>query len=148
MIGILPVFDALVGWKACLKICMLKFFVLLLEIGRDFQVTCLLKYIASSNNTYLATISNVAYHTRIYLSSEESHISWLTKWYGIFRSDAKYYSMCKYTHKEIINLDRREYEKLYGWLKRHPKITEVSISKFVEPLLGVVTDLTESHILF
>jgi hypothetical protein len=107
-----------------------------------------LKYIASSNNTDLASVSNSADHTRIYLSSEESHISWLAKWSGIFRNDAKYYSIHEYTQKEIINLDRREYEKLYGWLNQHPKITEVSISKFVERLLGVVTDLTESHILY
>ena len=56
--------------------------------------------------------------------------------------------MHEYTEKEIINLDRREREKLYGWLNQHPKITEVSISKFVERLLGVVTDLTESQILY
>ena len=37
---ILPVFDHLFGWKACWKICMLNFFVLLLKIGRDFQVIC------------------------------------------------------------------------------------------------------------
>ena len=66
----------------------------------------------------------------------------------MFENDAKYYSICEYTHKEIINLDRRKYEKLYGWLNQHPKITKISISKFVELLLGVVIDLTESHILY
>jgi hypothetical protein len=92
----------------------------------------LLKYIASSNNTDLASVSNVADHTRIYLSSEEWHISWLTKWSGIFGSDAKYYSMPEYTQKEIINLDPHEGEKLYEWLNQHSKITELSISKFVD----------------
>ena len=111
------------------------------------QNTPSLKYIGSYNNTYLANVSNFADHTRIYLSSEESHISWLAKWSGIFRNDAKYYSIREYTQKEIINLDPHECEKLYGWLNQHPKITEVSISKFVERLLGVVTDLTESQIL-
>jgi hypothetical protein len=116
-------------------------------LSSHLQNAPLLKYIASSNNTYLASVSNPADHTRIYLSSEESHISWLAKWSGIFRNDAKYYSMREYTQKEIINLDPHECEKLYGWLNQHPKITEVSISKFVERLLGVVTDLTESHLL-
>ena len=55
--------------------------------------------------------------------------------------------MHEYTHKEIINLDPHECEKLYEWLNQHPKIIEVSMSKFVERLLGVVTDLTESHLL-
>jgi hypothetical protein len=32
----------------------------------------------------------------------------------------------------IINLDHQECEKLYAWLNQHPKITKVSISKFVE----------------
>ena len=110
------------------------------------QNTPSLKYIVSSNNIDLESVSNFADHTRIYLSSEESHILWLEKWFVIFINDAKYYSISKYTQKEIINLERREYEKLYGWLNRHPKITEVFISKFVEQLLGVVTDLTEGHI--
>jgi hypothetical protein len=49
-----------------------------------------LKYIDSSNNKDLENVSNSADHTRIYLSSEESHISWLAKWSGIFGNDAKY----------------------------------------------------------
>ena len=40
LIRVLPVFDALVGWKACLNICVFIFFVFLLGVGRDFQVTC------------------------------------------------------------------------------------------------------------
>jgi hypothetical protein len=52
-----------------------------------------LKYIASSNNTDLENVSNFVDHTRIYLSPEESHISWLAKWSGIFINDAKYYSI-------------------------------------------------------
>jgi hypothetical protein len=103
-----------------------------------------LKYIVSSNNTDL---ENSADHTSIYLSSEESHIPWLAKWSVIFENDVTCYSIHKYTQKKIINLDHREYEKLYGWLNRHPKITEVSISKFVELLLGVVINLAEGHIL-
>jgi uncharacterized CHY-type Zn-finger protein len=62
----------------------------------------------------------------------------------MFGNDAKYYSICEYTQKEIINLDGHECEKLYGCLNQHPKIIEVSISNFVERLLGVVTDLRES----
>jgi hypothetical protein len=106
-----------------------------------------LKYIVSSNNTDLASVSNSAEHTIICLPSEESHLPLLAKWSVIFGNDANYYFIREYTQKEIIHLDRREYGKLYGWLKRHPKITEVSISKFVELLLGVETDFTESHIL-
>jgi hypothetical protein len=49
--------------------------------------------------------------------------------------------MNKYIESEIIHLDPHECEKLYGWLNQHPKITEVSMSKFVERFLGVVTDL-------
>ena len=52
------------------------------------------------------------------LLSEESHISWLTKWSGIFESDAKYYSMPEYTQKEIINLNPHEGEKLYAGLNQ------------------------------
>ena len=55
--------------------------------------------------------------------------------------------MHEYTHKEIIYLDPHECEKLYVWLNQHPKITKVSISKFVERLLGVVKALAESHLL-
>jgi hypothetical protein len=66
-------------------------------LSSHLQNAPLLKYIASSNNTDLASVSNVADHTRIYLSLEESHISWLTNWSGIFKSDAKYYSMLEYT---------------------------------------------------
>ena len=51
--------------------------------------------------------------------------------------------MPEYTQKEIINLDPLECEKLYEWLNQHSKITKVSMSNFVERLLGVVTDLTE-----
>lgn len=40
IIGMLPVFGRSVGCKAFPKICMLNFFVLLLKIWRDFQVTC------------------------------------------------------------------------------------------------------------
>jgi hypothetical protein len=116
-------------------------------ISSHLQNVPLLKYIASSNNTDLASVSNLADHTRIYLSSEESHISWLTKWFGIFGSDAKYYSMHDYTQKEIINLDPHEGDKLYESLNPHPKITELSMSKFVEQLLRVVTDLIESQLL-
>ena len=52
--------------------------------------------------------------------------------------------MREYTQKEIINLDPHKCEKLYESLNQHPKIIEVSMSKFVERILGVVTDLTES----
>jgi hypothetical protein len=55
--------------------------------------------------------------------------------------------MPKYTQKEIIKLDPHEGEKLYEWLNEHPKITELSISKFVEQLLDVVTDSTDSQII-
>ena len=72
---------------------------------------------------------------------------WLTKWSGIFGSDAKYYSIHEYTQKEIINLDPHEGEKLYKWLNQHSKITELSISKFVEGLLDVVTNSTDSQLL-
>jgi hypothetical protein len=82
-----------------------------------------LKYMASSNNTDLVNVSNYADHKRIYLSSEESHISWLAKWSGIFGNDAKYYSIHEYNQKEILKLDRHECEKLYGWLNQHPRIT-------------------------
>ena len=116
-------------------------------LSSHLQNASLLKYIGSSNNTDLASVSNSAEHTRICLPSEESHLLWLAKWSVIFKNDVKYYSIHEYTQKEIINLDRREYEKLYGWLNRHPKITKVSISKFVELLLGVETNFTESHIL-
>jgi hypothetical protein len=54
--------------------------------------------------------------------------------------------MHEYTQKEIINLDPHEGEKLYEWLNQHPKITEHSMSKFIERFLGVVTDLTESQL--
>jgi hypothetical protein len=106
-----------------------------------------LKYIAYSNNKDLASVSNVVDHTRIYLLLEEWHISWLTKWYGIFRNDTKYYSMPEYTQKEIINLDLHEGEKLYEWLNEHPKITKNSISKFVEKLMDVVIDSTNNQLL-
>jgi hypothetical protein len=67
-----------------------------------------LKYIVSSNNTDLASVSNSAEHTRICLPSEESHLPWLAKWSVIFRNDVKYYSIHECTQKEIIDLDRRE----------------------------------------
>jgi hypothetical protein len=67
-----------------------------------------LKYIFSSNNTDLASVSNSTEHTRICLQSEESHLPWLAKWSIIFENDAKYYSIRKYTQKEIIDLIRRE----------------------------------------
>jgi hypothetical protein len=36
LIGVLPVFDALVGSKACLEICLLILFFFILKVGRDF----------------------------------------------------------------------------------------------------------------
>jgi hypothetical protein len=57
--------------------------------------------IASSNNTDLENVSNPADHTRIYLSSEESHISWLAKWSGIFGNDAKYYSIANILRRKL-----------------------------------------------
>jgi sacsin len=48
-------------------------------LSSHLQNAPLLKYISSSNNTDFASVSNLANHTRIYLSSEKSHISWLTK---------------------------------------------------------------------
>ena len=64
----------------------------------------------------------------------------------IFINDAKYYSMPEYTQKEIINLDPHEGDKLYEWLNQCPKITELSISKFVERPLDVVTKSTYNQL--
>jgi hypothetical protein len=68
----------------------------------------LLKYIVSSNNTDLESVSNSAEHTIICLPLEESHLPWLEKWSVIFRNDVKYYSIREYTQKEIIDLNRHK----------------------------------------
>jgi hypothetical protein len=78
--------------------------------------------------------------------SKESHISWLTKWSEELGSAIKYYSMPESTQKAIINMDPQKGEKLCEWLNEYPKITELSISKFVERLLDVVTDSKDSQL--
>jgi hypothetical protein len=67
-----------------------------------------LKYIVSSNNTDLASVSNSAEHTRICLLLEKSHLQLLAKWSVIIGNDVKYYSIRECTLKDDIDLDRRE----------------------------------------
>ena len=47
-------------------------------LSSHLQNAHLLKYIDFSNNTDLVSVSNPADHTKIYLSSEDLHILWLT----------------------------------------------------------------------
>ena len=68
--------------------------------------TSSLKYIVSSNNIDLESVSNSTKHTIICLPLEESHLPWLEKWSVIFGNDVKYYSIHEYTQKEIIDLNR------------------------------------------
>ena len=77
-------------------------------ISTHLQNTPLLKYVSSSNNIDLESVSNVAIYTKNYISSKESNISWLTKRFGEFGSATKYYFILESTQKEIINLDLQE----------------------------------------
>ena len=50
-------------------------------LSTHLQNAILLKYVCSSNNTDLESVENVSFYEKNYLSSKESNILWLTKWY-------------------------------------------------------------------
>ena len=77
-------------------------------LSSDLQNIPLLKYVSSSNNTYLESVSNNSIYTIMYLFSKDSNIWWMTKWSRELGSSPKNYFILGPSEKEIINLDSQE----------------------------------------
>jgi hypothetical protein len=103
------------------------------------QNTSSLKYIASSNNTNLASVSIFADPRIISLPRGCHTYCGLQKWSLMFVNDAKYGFICECNERRVTET---------VWVdKRHIITTKVSISKFAELLLDLVAGLRDSHVL-
>ncbi|GLJ45912.1 hypothetical protein SUGI_0966720 [Cryptomeria japonica] len=105
-------------------------------IPSSLELFPLFKFDNGFNGVGWASLSDISYKgTKIYFSSGERDITWLTRWNKLLGSGPHYKFMPNATQMTMKSLGYYDEHRLREWLDQYAKITELSVSNFSKQLL-------------